>query len=52
MPAMGGSFIKAGLPDWLYLSEFLGVVLMYVGFIQATVGKTVKEIPRVPASAD
>lgn len=36
MPAMGGSFIKAGLPDWLYLSEFLGVILMYVGFIQAT----------------
>jgi hypothetical protein len=52
MPAMGGSFVKAGLPDWLYLSEFAGAVLMYIGFIQATAGKPVKETPRVPASAD
>ena len=43
MPAMGGTFLKLGLPDWLYLSEFLGVVLMYIGFIQATASKTVKE---------
>lgn len=42
MPAMGGTFLRLGLPDWLYLSEFLGVVLMYVGFIQATASKTVK----------
>jgi len=43
MPAMGGTFLKLGLPDWLYLSEFLGVVLMYIGFIQATASKTVEE---------
>ncbi len=36
MPAMAGSFIKAGLVDWLYLSELIGVVLMYVGFLWAT----------------
>jgi hypothetical protein len=36
MPAMGGSFVRAGLPDFLYLSEFLGVVIMYGGFILAT----------------
>jgi hypothetical protein len=36
MPAMAGSFIRAGLVDWLYLSEFLGVVLMYAGFVKAT----------------
>ena len=36
MPAMAGSFIKAGLVDWLYMSELLGVVLMYVGFLWAT----------------
>jgi hypothetical protein len=35
-PAMAGSFVKLGLPDLLYLSELFGVVLMYVGFIQAT----------------
>jgi hypothetical protein len=37
LPAIGGSFIRMGLPDFLYLSEFLGVILMYIGFLQATV---------------
>ncbi len=36
MPAMAGSFVKAGLVDLLYLSEFVGVVLMYAGFLLAT----------------
>lgn len=36
MPAMAGSLVGAGLVDFLYLSEFLGVVLMYAGFIKAT----------------
>jgi hypothetical protein len=35
-PAMAGSFVKMGLVDGLYLSELIGVVLMYIGFIQAT----------------
>ncbi len=35
-PAMAGSFVKMGLVDGLYLSELLGVVVMYIGFIQAT----------------
>ena len=42
LPAMGGTFIKIGLPDFLYLSEFLGVILMYIGFLQATVAVAVK----------
>jgi hypothetical protein len=36
MPTLGGAFIRAGLADWLYLSEFLGIILMYAGFIKAT----------------
>lgn len=36
VPAMAGSFVKMGLVDALYLSELIGVVLMYIGFIQAT----------------
>jgi hypothetical protein len=36
MPAMGGTFLKAGLVDFLYASEFFGVVLMYAGFLVAT----------------
>ncbi len=35
-PAMAGSFVKMGLPDLLYLSELIGVVIMYIGFLQAT----------------
>jgi hypothetical protein len=45
-PAMAGSFVKMGLVDGLYLSELVGVVLMYIGFIQSTT------VPvREPASA-
>ena len=36
LPAMGGSFIRIGLPDWMYLAELVGVILMYIGFLQAT----------------
>jgi hypothetical protein len=36
MPASAGTFVKLGLADWLYLSELLGSVLMFIGFLQAT----------------
>lgn len=42
LPAMGGTFVQMGLPNYLYVSEFLGAILMYVGFLQATVPATVK----------
>lgn len=52
MPAMAGSFVKAGLVDWLYLSEFLGVVLMYGGFTLATLARPSEErIKASPASS-
>jgi len=35
-PAMGGSFLRAGLSDWLYLSELIGAVLMFLGFVLST----------------
>ena len=41
-PAMAGSLIKAGLVDWLYVSELLGVVIMYIGFLQATASQPVE----------
>lgn len=41
MPALGGSFIRAGIADWLYLSEFLGAVIMFAGFIMATIEQPV-----------
>lgn len=36
MPAMAGSFVNLGMADVLYLSELVGVILMYTGFIKAT----------------
>lgn len=52
MPAMAGSFVKAGLVDWLYLSEFVGVVIMYAGFLQATAPALTERPSAVPASMD
>ncbi len=49
MPAMAGALVKAGLVDWLYVSEFLGASLMYVGFSLATVAKPVEK--RAPVAA-
>jgi hypothetical protein len=42
-PAMAGSFVKMGLVDGLYLSELVGVILMFVGFIQATTVPVAKQ---------
>jgi hypothetical protein len=45
LPALGGTFSRLGLPGVLYLSELLGAVLMFAGFIRATtpVQETSKE---------
>lgn len=50
MPAMGGTFVRAGMVDWLYVSEFVGVILMFLGFLQATASQPVKA-PQ-PVAAD
>ncbi|MFH1523533.1 MAG: hypothetical protein ABIF04_01085 [Chloroflexota bacterium] len=43
-PAMAGSFVKMGLPDLLYLSELVGVVLMYIGFVRSTTNPVTKTV--------
>lgn len=45
MPAMGGTLLKAGLADWLYVSELLGVVIMYSGFMLATAAPAAESRP-------
>lgn len=35
-PAMGGSLLRVGLTDMLYLSELIGAILMFMGFLMAT----------------
>ncbi|MEW5830050.1 MAG: hypothetical protein AB1846_14240 [Chloroflexota bacterium] len=48
-PAMAGSFVKAGLVDVLYVSEFVGAVLMYAGFVLATAAKPEPATTAAPA---
>ncbi len=48
-PAMAGSFVKAGLVDVLYVSEFVGAVLMYAGFILATAARPEPATTAAPA---
>ena len=36
LPAFGGAFSRLGIPGALYISELLGAVLMFIGFIRAT----------------
>jgi hypothetical protein len=50
MPAMAGSFIKIGLTDMLYVSEFTGVVLMYAGFTLATAAQRLPALAPEPSS--
>lgn len=38
-PAMGGTLLKAGYADMLYISEFIGAILMFIGFVMSTSGK-------------
>jgi hypothetical protein len=51
MPAAGGTFIKLGLGDWLYLSELLGAAIMFLGFWLATQPQPAEEPIRAAAPA-
>lgn len=42
LPAIGGFFIQMGRSDFLYVSEFLGAILMYIGFLQTLVAVPAK----------
>ena len=44
-PAFGGAFQRAGIPYTLYMGEFLGAVLMFLGFMIAT-----RELDIIPAA--
>ncbi len=44
-PAMGGSLVKLGLVDLLYLTELVGAVVMYIGFLQATTVPAGEPVP-------
>src|SRR5215216_5014229 len=48
-PAMGGTFLRIGLTDFVYLSELVGAILMFIGFVMATSGRP--EVSAVEARA-
>jgi hypothetical protein len=50
LPASAGTFVQAGLTDWLYISEFLGVILMYLGFVRATAPQPAPSEAPIPAA--
>jgi hypothetical protein len=51
LPAFGGTFSRMGISGALYLSEFLGAVLMFIGFIRATTPMKGAEPPEKPATS-
>lgn len=44
LPAFGGTFSRFGIPGALYISEFLGAILLFAGFLRAT--RPIKEPER------
>ncbi len=52
-PGFGGAFQRAGMPYTLYIGEFLGAVLMFIGFLYATRSETVRKpsSPQISAPA-
>lgn len=53
LPAFGGSFSRFGIPGALYISELLGAILLFIGFLRATtpMGESVKAPAKVSESA-
>ena len=39
LPAFGGAFSRMGVPNALYLSELLGAILLFFGFLRAITPK-------------
>jgi len=36
LPAFGGTFSRFGIPGALYITELLGAILLFIGFMRAT----------------
>jgi len=51
LPAFGGGFSRMGISGALYLSEFLGAVLIFIGFLRATTPMKAAEPPEIPATS-
>jgi len=47
LPAFGGTFSRFGIPGALYISELLGAVLLFIGFLRAVtpMGEPLRAVP-------
>lgn len=52
LPAFGGFFSRMQIPGALYLGEFLGILLLFAGFLRATTPMKNEAIAPVRAAAD
>jgi hypothetical protein len=54
LPAFGGTFSRFGLPGALYVSELLGAILLFVGFLRAItpMGESLRLTGSQPADQD
>ena len=43
LPGIGGSFTRFGYTEVLYVTEFLGIILIYLGYLRATRGSVATE---------
>lgn len=52
LPAFGGFFSRLQIPGALYIGEFLGILLLFAGFLRATTPMKNEAVAPVPAAAD
>ncbi len=50
LPAFGGTFSRFGIPGALYISELLGAIVLFLGFLRATTPMKEKEKEAVAVS--
>jgi hypothetical protein len=52
LPAFGGTFSRFGIGGALYISELLGAVLMFIGFLRAVtpMGEPLRALPKQPST--
>jgi hypothetical protein len=51
-PAFGGAFSRMGIEGALYMTEFLGAVIMFLGFLRATTPMKSEAMQEATAAAD
>jgi hypothetical protein len=51
LPGIGGSFTRAGYTEVLYVTEFIGIILIYIGYRYSIQGRPAMSSSQLPAGA-